>query len=739
MYLFTSASLINTGSNQQFFSRLLLPLMLLLCSHLNAGQLTNNQADYGLFYENDQGENVSVPLLNTQVEMHVNGLINRVKVLQVFENNSENWINASYLFPLPENAAVDHLRMKIGQRIIIGEIKEKQAAQKAFADAKVQGKKAALIDQQRNNIFTNQVANIAPGEKVSIEIEYQQSVLFKAGVFSLHFPMVITPRYAPPVSPLIKNERQAFLSNTHNAENSAAKTAEEKARWERQWQQWLAADQAAQLARQSNTIITNDPLLQNTMLMEMRIELHAALPINDVHSPYHQIAVNIASPTSQTITLADSAVLADRDFVLNWQIQQTQQTESALFIEQTEESRELYGLLLLMPPASEFSNITRINKEVIFVLDISGSMAGTSIRQAKSALRFAIEQLDEQDTFNIIVFNDNSEFFAQNSLPVDPRSKAMAKDFIRQLKASGGTNMQAALSDALQGKRTLYPNPEKGLRQVVLITDASISNEESLLTQINKQLHHSRLFMVGIGAAPNHYFMKSSAIMGRGSYTHIGDVNQVEVKIAALFEQIANPTLSDINIKWADGSKADYWPRPVKDLYQGEPLQIVMKIPADKKGLLISASRYGNGVASPWQQSISFENIPKQQEVLPKKGIDIVWAKEQIDSIDLDREIAPLLRQEKITRLGLDFHIVTRHTSLLAVEQKVTRPALQSSSDQQIKTPLPQGNTMRLPQTGMASDLYKKIGFWLLLCAALCWLIERHFFINKQISSNGRK
>ncbi|WP_051303579.1 marine proteobacterial sortase target protein [Psychromonas aquimarina] len=702
-----------------------LAAVLLICTSFSAAA---EKPQAGLVYQDSNGISREAPLLSTSVEMNVSGLINRVSVRQVFENDSAQWINAVYLFPLPENAAVDHLTMRIGRRVIVGEIKQKAEAQQIYKQAEREGKKAALVEQQRSNMFTTKAANIGPGEKLTIEIEYQHSVSYKSGLFSLRFPMAITPRYAPAVNPLSTEERHSYLASlfvTKDQEVQGERASQDWI-WLDKWQRWQDAAASYQLAEQTVSMIktAEDP----DLLVDIKINLHTPLPAADIQSPYHGLKIENREADFKVISLFDSAVPADRDFVLNWSLKQTEQAESSVFVQKKADDSgiEKYGLVMMMPPAMQFIENARIAKEVILVIDISGSMSGTSIEQAKSALSFAVDQLAENDTFNIIAFSDNSEFFAGNSLPVDSRSRMMAKSFISQLQAGGGTNMQAALNDALSEQRTVYPNEYKELRQILFITDASISNEEQLLTQIQRQLGTSRLFMVGIGSAPNHYFMKSSAQMGRGTYTSIADVNEVRSKMSALFAQLSAPVLRDIKLTWENGSEVDYWPKPITDLYQGEPLQVVMKMPQGKNRLQVSGLKVENGTTKKWSQVLMLDQ-PQNAA-----GIDILWAKEQIDSIELNRQLPASEKKQQITALGLNHHIVTKHTSLVAVEQQVSRPLMLSSVDKQVKTHLPKGNTMRLPQTGLGSGLYLRIALMLLLSAAVLWTAER--LLSKGIS-----
>lgn len=705
------------------FSRLFINRILILCLLISpfsiATELVKEKSASGLVYIDQNGKEHRAPLLNSSVVMNVSGLLNRVKVTQRFVNESDDWINATYLFPLPDNAAVDHLRMVIDKQVVIGEIKEKQSAQTAYQSAKVAGKKASLIKQQRNDIFSTDVANIGPQEEVLIEIEYQQSIEYKSGVFSLYFPMTITPRYSPEIGSLDKADRQTYL----NCLTDSKQNSKDKAACDSQWDNWLVSQESAQLAQLTSEIIkdANDPNLR----VEINIYLHSPLAVKNIMSPYHNIQIEKVNEQTHHISLQNTSVLADRDFVMNWQMLQSKEAESALFVEDKGEDK--YASLMVLPPDEQYRESSRINKEVTFVIDVSGSMSGSSIKQAKSALSFAIDQLADNDTFNILAFSDNTEFFASNSLPVDERSKTMAKVFIENLEASGGTNMESALQASLLGKRTIFEDKQQGLKQVVFITDASISNEEQLLTQIDEQLGDSRLFMVGIGSAPNHYFMKSSAKLGKGTYTNIGDIKEVHRKMSALFTQLSTPVLRDVKLNWADGSQPVYWPSWIGDLYQGEPLQVSFKIPKGKTVLHVSGIRFIDNEAVPWSQDI---NLTDNQ---PTKGIAILWAKARIDSVDMNRELSGFEKKQIVTKLGLDFHIITKHTSLVAVQQQSEGPLIHESIDTQIKTHLPHGNTMRLPQTGLASDLYKQYGLWLLLLAGLLWVGE--IYLN-QFSRN---
>ena len=702
-----------TGQSCRRFMTQILLSCLLFSPSLYAKEMNDT---VGLLYIGEDGEMHNTLLLDTKVDMQINGLINRVRVTQHFVNESNQWINGQYLFPLPDNAAVDHLRMIINDRIIVGEIKEKSVAEKVFKQAKKEGKKTTLINQQRRNIFKTSVANIAPHETVKIEIEYQQSVDYNAGVFGIHFPMTITPRYAPASKVMTPEQRDAALDCLKS--QSVTLECQEK------WDNLMADLNSKKVGQQTQSSIktAKDPEL----LVDLQISLSSPLTVHDINSPYHAIDINADQPGIKRISLNNKHVVADRDFELHWQVEQQETSQSGLFVEQ--KNGQKYASLMIVPPALAYADTTRMSKEVTFVIDVSGSMSGSSIRQAKLALKDGIDQLGDLDTFNIISFSDSSTFFANNALPVDSRSKIMAKDFIAQLVASGGTNMESAIHAALLGKRTINENKEQGMHQIIFITDASISNEELLLTQIDQQIGMNRLFMVGIGAAPNRYFMKTSATLGKGTYTNIGDINEVHTKISALFDQIASPVVRDIKLTWDDGTNVDFWPKPSKDLYLGEPLQLSFKVPEDSNAINITGISSKDNNNETWFERLPLDNAIKAT------GIAVLWAKSQIDSVELNRDLSNDEKKTQITDLGLEFHLVTSHTSLIAVQQKVSRSSNTQSIDQQVKTHLPHGNTMRLPQTGLATDFYKEIGLWILLLAGFLWSLD---FYAQQIKTSS--
>ncbi|MBL4631029.1 MAG: marine proteobacterial sortase target protein [Paraglaciecola sp.] len=449
---------------------------------------------YFIQEQSEQGKTVQQhmlsPVLNTRVDIKVTGIVARTTVTQTFKNAGNHRVDGLYVFPLPEDAALDHLLMTIGERKIEGVIKEKSQARKMYLQAKAQGKRASLVSQQRPNMFSNAIANIGPGETIEVSIEYQQRLNFDQQQYSLRFPMAITPRYMPSAT-AEKPTVQAELSQ--------------------------------------------NPYSQSNTDIELRVNLQAGFEVQDIKSEFHPISVKRQSDGSHHIQLSKGST-TEKDFVLNWRPKLGAAPQSAHFTQQV--NGDEYGLVMLLPPAEQVTQTPP--REVIFVLDTSGSMQGDSLKQAKQALLLAIEQLKPADTFNVIEFNSYAQNLWKSPKTADVSNKKDASNFVNSLSANGGTEMESALKLALSRPKI---NDSTILRQIIFITDGSVSNEESLMQLISSKLGLSRLFTVGIGNAPNSYFMSEAAKMGRGTFTYIGSVDQVQEKMLALLNKLQHPAI----------------------------------------------------------------------------------------------------------------------------------------------------------------------------------------------------
>lgn len=621
------------------------------------------------------GKYYLAPSIDTDVQMDITGLIARVSITQHFTNPSSEWINGVYVFPLPENAAVDHMSMMIGERIIEGKIKERQQAKIIYEQAKQQGKKASLIEQQRPNIFTNYVANIGPNEKVSISIQYQQTLNYDQGQFSIRFPLVVGVRYIPGTKKVEGFNGLGWAMNTDQVTDASSITPPVTDAYERH----------------------NNPVSIN-------INLEAGFPIVNIESRYHPITKQISESNHYQIQLANQATPANRDFVLTWRPQTTHEPQAALFTQDKDHDR--YGLLMLMPPEVNWNKQQTLAKEMIYVIDTSGSMSGESIQQAKQALLLGLNQLKSEDWFNIIQFNSSTEAFSEQALPARENNIDRAKAYIQSLHADGGTEIAPALNTALSNV-----NKSERIRQVIFLTDGSIGNEKQLFKIIERKLNDSRLFTVGIGSAPNSYFMSEAASLGRGTFTYIGKIEEVQEKMSQLLNKLNHPVLSDIKMTWKDGNNIDYWPNPIPDLYIGEPLIVSLKLPKEQMQLNIK----GITNQTKWTTNLPIINSGKAI------GLNVLWAQNKIQSLSqkiIHGEDTEVVKQA-ITAIGLEHHIVTKHTSLVAVDVTPSKPDHLLSTDKAVAVKKPHGWNMNipgnLPQGATAAQLNQVLGILLLI------------------------
>ncbi|MDT0596596.1 VIT domain-containing protein [Glaciecola petra] len=636
-------------------------------------------------------------LKNTEANINITGPIARTSITQVFSNPSDTVRSGVYVFPLPQNAAVDHLVMHIEGRKIEGVIKRKQEAKELFKMAKAVGKKAALVSQIRPNIFTNRIANIPPKSEVKVTIEYQQFIVQDKHNYSVRLPLSITPRYAPV----------------------------------------------------GQTLLPQPATLEGEV--DIKVRLNTGLPVQEIASEHHPVSVNNRQNTEYHIQL-DTEKPANKDFVLNWQVKTGYRVQAAHFT--YHQNKHEYGLITLMPPVQDTLSAKR---NVMFILDVSGSMVGEALNQAKQALAIAIEDLSEHDQFNVIAFSSEAEALWQSSQQASSDAKNEALSMLYQLEADGGTEIQQALDLAFSFP-TLSDN--KALDQIVFITDGSVSNEQQLMQTIYNGLGDYRLFTIGIGSAPNAYFMEEAAAVGKGTYTFIGDLQTVKPKMTALLAKIKRPALTNIQLNIKDPKQAfgfEIFPRNIPDLYADEPLIISYKRTIDDSSI--------HNMPSDSEQAIPFsvmgefqgftangENQWKSElpaiSATEETGIHKHWARQKIK--DLHRQLNINTRvqhdqrsqqqsalsdkkgiEEAITVVALNHHLVSKFTSLVAIDHH-TENNIKAKTNQLVTKSMGAQHVYavnRLPKTSTTSKLMAILGLFLSLVGASL-IFVKHLFTS---------
>ncbi|MGB5679273.1 MAG: marine proteobacterial sortase target protein [Gammaproteobacteria bacterium] len=663
--------------------RLLGALALYLCFGLmaelvyatdeNTDPLESTQGSVWLLPET--GSYTNALLLQTEVAIDVSGMIARAIVKQRFKNTSDFWAEGLYVFPLPANAAVDHFNLRIGERLIEGQIQEREQARMTYESAKQEGRQAGLIEQQRANVFTTSIANIAPGESISVTIEYQQTLEYDSGRYRLRFPMVVGPRF----------QASNQLLQEHDGDSDVS------------------------------TIVSTTPVNP----VSINVTLDAGVPVAELESSYHTIAVRQISAHRYSIELADGGIFADRDFELVWRPELSEKPHTVVFSEQHDEHE--YLLLSVLPPDLEALGQQLLPRDVIFVLDVSGSMAGTSIEQARAALIEALSRLKAEDRFNLIWFNDRTERLYPRAMPATAEQIQYASTVIDRLDADGGTVMLPALALALNVQPEL-----NRVRQVVFLTDGNVDNEKDLFAVIKERLGDNRLFTIGIGSAPNSVFMRKAARAGRGSFTYIGDIDEVQQKTHALLQKLESPALINIEMQ-IQGEDVEAFPEPLPDLYLGEPVTVLLR----GKQLADSITLYGDYGESTWQQSVGLTDSADHA------GIHIAWARSKIASLlekyrSADTEHDRDTLKHQIVHTSIDHHLLSRFTSLVAVDVTpvnstglITREKLKTNlphgwkhgQDQQPASQQIRLAQLRLPQTATSAWLHMMIASMLFALA----------------------
>jgi len=620
--------------------------------------------------------------INTDIEAQVSGLVTRVSVSQSFRNDGQEWVEGIYVFPLPDSAAVDRLRMHIGERIIEGEIREKEQAKKEYEQAKTAGQKTSLVEQQRANLFTTSVANIGPGESITVEIEYLETIRYDDGNFSLRFPLTLTPRYIPG-TPLPGRKGSGWSPDT---------------------------------LRVTDASLITPPVVTRSRdhKLSFAATINAGVPLEFIASRYHPIDVSDESGRYE-IKLADASTPMDHDLELTWRPAPDRAPRATVFSESIDGEPHL--LVMLLPPNDISAPVTYIPRELIFVIDTSGSMHGTSLSQAARALTLALDGLRAEDRFNVIQFNSVTSTLFNTSVDATASNLRIAKRYVAGLKSTGGTEMRPAIAEALNS-----PHSESHLRQVIFITDGSVGNEQELFSLIERNLGDTRLFTVGIGSAPNGWFMRKAAEAGRGTFTLISALHEVNEKMGRLFGKLEQPQITDITVEWPNGTTAEAYPQTIPDLYSGEPIVIKARLDNEpKQGDQLKIS--GNSALGTWGAELAING----GEVSP--GVAALWARARIEEF-MDQERRGGNHDEirkTVIDTALTHHLVSKYTSLVAVDKTPVRPRDVKLGKEQVPNLLPYGQNVSaifgFPATATNAGAYRLNGMLLVAAALLLLLI----------------
>ncbi|MGH1427013.1 MAG: marine proteobacterial sortase target protein [Arenicella sp.] len=691
-------------------------------SGISHSEVTNNETSAGeLLLKTDNGIPVNALLLKTDIQADVNGLIATINMKQKFKNDSDSWVNGRYVFPLPENGAVDGMTLQIGDRIITGNIKEKEAAKKTFEAAKKSGKKASLLEQHRPNLFSISVANIPPHSEVIANIRIIDRVKYEQQRFSLRLPTTLTPRYTP---------GKALKLNIEENENVQIN----------QHSGWGVNTDLVPDAESITPPQTHVESGQATHRFSLQLNLNAGIKLQRIHSESHELSTQKISKSMTSIQLQNTTEKMDRDLVIQWHPISTQAPTAALF--QQHINGEQYSMAMLLPPTANIQNA--LPREITFIIDSSGSMAGDSMAKAKSSLLFALNQLTSNDKFNVIDFDSSYTPLFKQPQNANQRNISQAKSMVNGLQANGGTEMYGPLEYALNS-----PSHDNYLKQIIFITDGSVGNEQQLFKLINDKLNSARLFTVGIGTAPNSHFMTRAAQFGRGTFTYIDTHGENTEKMNDLFNKINKPIARDITVQYNSHSNTnestlpesitvEQYPNKIPDLYAGEPLVILTK----SNHIINSIDISGNLLGNAWNRKL---HTPTKHSLSNHQNntdnIDALWARKKVAHLmdqlytgsSTEATVKPI-----IIGLGIKHHLVTKFTSFVAVEKTPSKPKYATANNKHVSNLMPKGNKMVAPQTATSAGLLSFIGSLIMLFAMLIGNQRfRNLLLGKEIEDSA--
>jgi Ca-activated chloride channel family protein len=664
-----------------------LALALLALTTILAGRASGQTDDEGpsrvgqgclLYHLPISGRYETVPLVHTDVALDVRGLVAAATVTQQYVNSTNEPIEAVYVFPLPHGAAVYDMEIRIGNRVIRSLIREREEAKRTYEAAKSEGKRAALVEEERPNIFTASVANLMPGDHVDVRLRYVEPLRWEESRVRLVFPMVVGPRYISGTE-AVGHEGTGWAPDTD------------------------AVPDASRI-----TPPVHHPETRPGHDISLAVDLDAGFEFGSIKSVSHEISVRRLPDGRQHIELAGGATIPNKDFVLEVRQAETTQPRTALFLSPESNSGETHFLLTAFPPTVQPTK--RVPVEMLYLIDISGSMAGTSIQQARGALLQALDRLTPADRFGIVAFNHSFYEFAATPLTASPENVAAGRRYAEGLEANGGTEMLPALLHVMR-----KPETSGYVRHIVLLTDGDLGNEEQIFIALRQNLGAARLYTVAIGSAPNFFLATKMAQFGRGSFTHIADISEIREQMGRLLETIESPVLTDVKLSFEGVQLAEVYPQRLPDLFLRQPLLIFGRITQGRKGIVHVTARAGD---QSYEASFAFDASTASFH----PGITTLWARQRVEDLtDLWRTSEEDARATVRTSLiahAIRYRLVTRFTSLVAVEEVVANVGSESRTVA-VPTELPAGmqldKVFGAPATGTADAFFEMLGVVLLI------------------------
>ncbi len=607
------------------------------------------------FIKSDSPAEAEMPLKETDVAVNIAGVIADVCVKQIYINESENTLEAIYVFPGSTRAAVYGMAMTIGDRRIEAKIKKKEQARKEYEQAKQEGKSTTLLEQHRPNVFQMNVANILPGDTIIVEMRYTELLEHLKGQYEFVYPTVVGPRYSEGGEEWVDRSIAAFESG-------------------------------------------------KTPAFSIKTTVQAGMPIQKISSPSHSLTIETPSSDQAVVSLSNPKDFeGDRDYILQYELQGGK-VESGLL--RYEHGDENFFLLMVQPPKKP--TLDQIPpREYVFIVDVSGSMYGFPLDVSKQLIRNLISSLRPTDRFNVMLFESSNTMLYKRSVEATEENIDNAMAVIDGRQGSGGTRLYQAVQKAMEFKET-----EGFSRTFVIATDGFVTVEKETFNYVRGHLNEANLFPFGIGSNINRSIIEGLAHAGMGTPFMVTNRSQAGAIGKRAIEEISQPVLTNISIDWGEFDVYDVEPVGIPDVFAERPILIYGKYKGNAKGKIKVSGLAG---ASTYEQEFNVAKARKENN----QALRYLWARNQIRYYDdyaqyyessadngwhdaYGRHQRSEKQIEYVTNLGLKYNLLTQYTSFLAVDNEVRRPVQPATTPRSSSSSTPRSSST--PQSVSAPD-----------------------------------
>ncbi len=587
------------------------------------------------FFVNSDGESTDrLPLKSTSATVNISAVIADVTVVQVYRNEGRKPLEAIYVFPASNRAAVHGMKMTIGERTITAHIEKKEDARQLYEKARREGKGASLLEQHRPNVFQMSVANIMPGDEIKTELHYTELLVPSEGTYEFVYPTVIGPRYS----------------------NTPASTAPSSEKWS-----------------QNPYLHQGEPA---PFSFDIKVNLLAGMDIAEMSCPSHKVNISYRTKNNAAVELDGSEKsVGNRDFILKYRLAGNRISSGLLLFEGRDEN----FFLLTVEPPKRVSLDAVPAREYVFIVDVSGSMHGFPLEISKKLLKDLVSGLRPSDTFNVLLFSGASQLLSERSLPANDHNIRRALDLIEHQTGGGGTELLPALRRALT-----LPRSEGTSRTFVIATDGYVTVEPEVFDLIRNLIDTANFFPFGIGSSVNRHLIEGMARVGAGEPFVITRPEEAPATAERFRRYIQYPLLTNTTLDFGKFEASEVEPAGVPDLFAERPVIIYGKWKGKPRGVIRLAGISGG---HKYEKTIDVSLVKPMAE---NSALPYLWARSRIASLSDYGSLCGARTGEQITALGLRYGLLTAFTSFVAIDSDVRRKGGDLETVKQ-PLPLPQG------------------------------------------------